>query len=88
MEELEEAPQTGGYIYFKGGRISKILAYRKREGTNQREKLCKFHSKSYMHVEWLTDSDIKKKNIQNLKQSQRNIDAAEKVLADIQEKYG
>jgi chromodomain-helicase-DNA-binding protein 7 len=88
-EEQEPPPQEADeYIFYRGGRVTKILAERTRAGTEVIEKLCKFHSKSYLHVEWLTVEEAAQRDIRMVRQTRRNIQAAVEQLAEIQMKFG
>ena len=63
-EEQPEEMSPENYIFFRGGRVSKILDERIRSGTKEIERLCKFQAKSYLHLEWITEKEANQREIQ------------------------
>ena len=66
-EAEEDEPSSNYTYYFKGGKISKVYDTRIRQGTSQEQKLCKLTTKSYLHLEWLTQEEIEARDIQDTK---------------------
>ena len=63
LNQIEGQDDVDNVDIYKGGKVIKVFAERERKGTKNREFLCRFQNKSFLHLEWLTLDEIKERDI-------------------------